>query len=84
MSWRGVRELPRKRATAVGSPSLPALRKDGSLSKRVGVPRSVLKILEESGVGYGLLGYMAATAEHPCHMTALTKRRPELIDGNQT
>jgi hypothetical protein len=83
MSWRGVRELPRKRATAVGSPSLPALRKDGSLSKRVGVPSSVLKFLEESGVGYGLLGYAAATAKHTCHMTALTKRRPELIDGNQ-
>jgi hypothetical protein len=81
--WSVVGEIPRKRATAVGSPSLPAQRKDGSLSKRVGVPSSVVKFLEASGVRYGILGYLGATAKHPCHMTALTKRWPELIEGNK-
>jgi hypothetical protein len=81
--WSVVGEIPRKRAMAVGSPSLPALRKDGSLSKRVGVPSPVVRILEESGVRYGILGSLGATAKHPCHKTALTRRQPELIEGNE-
>jgi hypothetical protein len=41
--WRTVADLPSNRATAVGVPSLPRIKKDGSLSPRKGVPRNVLK-----------------------------------------
>jgi len=48
--WNSVDELPSNRATAVGTPSLPRVKDDGSLSPRHGVPENVLAILEEQGV----------------------------------
>jgi len=43
--WRIVDELPSNRATAVGSRSLPRLKKNGTLGKRRGVPSNVLNVL---------------------------------------
>src|SRR5712671_4377886 len=48
--WNSADELPSNRATAVGTPSLPRVKDDGSLSPRHGVPENVLAILEEQGV----------------------------------
>src|SRR6266581_6727650 len=81
--WKTVDELPSNRATAVGSPSLPRLKNDGSLSERRGVPLNVLQVLEEQGVRHGILGYLDATPDQPCHKTPLTIARPELLDRNE-
>jgi hypothetical protein len=81
--WRAVDELPSNRATAVGSPSLPRLKNDGTLGDRRAVPKSVLDILRMQGVGQGTLGYFDATPDQPCHRTPLSIRRPELLDGNR-
>ncbi len=69
--------------SAVGAPSLPKLKEDGTLSPRHGVPRNVLKVLETQGVRQGALGYFDATAHKPCHKTPLTIRRPELLYRNK-
>ncbi len=81
--WKTVDELPSNRATAVGSPSLPRHRKDGTLSERRGVPQTVLEILEEQGVRHGVLGYLDATPDQPCHKTPLSINRPEMLDRNE-
>ncbi len=81
--WETVDELPSNRATAVGSPSLPRLKNDGTLSERRGVPLNVLQVLEEQGVRHGILGYLDATPDQPCHKTPLTIARPELLDRNE-
>jgi len=81
--WKTVDELPSNRASAVGAPSLPKLKEDGTLSPRHGVPRNVLKVLETQGVRQGALGYFDATAHKPCHKTPLTIRRPELLYRNK-
>ncbi len=81
--WKTVDELPSNRATAVGSPSLPRPRKDGTLSERRVVPKNVLGVLQAQGVGQGTLGYLDATPDQPCHKTPLSIRRPELLDGNR-
>jgi hypothetical protein len=81
--WKTVDELPSNRALAVGSPSLPNLKKDGTLSPRHGVAQNVLKVLESQGVRQGILGYLDATASQPCHKTPLTERRPELLYRNK-
>jgi hypothetical protein len=80
--WRKVRDLPENRATAVGSPSLPGLKTDGTLSGRQGVPKEVLEILKREGVRQGMLGYVDATPDAPCRMTSLTIRHPEWIGEN--
>jgi len=81
--WRTVGELPSNRATAVGVPSLPRLKSDGTLGERRGVPREVLEILKGHGARHGMLGYLDATPDQPCHKTPLSIRRPELLDGNR-
>lgn len=81
--WKTVCELPSNRATAVGSPSLPQHRKDGTLSERRGVPKLVLEILEEQGVRQGVLGYLDATPDQSCHETPLSINRPEMLDRNE-
>jgi hypothetical protein len=82
--WKTMDELPSNRATAVGTPSLPRVKGDGSLSPRHGVPENVLAILEKQGVRHGILGYLDASPDAPCHKTPLTLRRPELLDQNKT
>jgi hypothetical protein len=81
--WKSVDELPSNRATAVGSPSLPRCRKDGTLSERRGVPKPVLEILKDQDVGQGTLGYLDETPDQPCHKTPLSIRRPEMLDQHQ-
>lgn len=81
--WRTVDELPSNRATAVGSPSLPRLRNDRTLGERCGVPTPVLEELEKQGVRHGVLGYLDATPDQPCHKTPLTVRRPEMLKRNE-
>ena len=81
--WNTVDELPSNRATAVGSPSLPRLKNDGTLSERRVVPEDVLRVLDEQGVRHGILGYLDATPDQPCHKTPLTIARPELLDRNE-
>jgi hypothetical protein len=80
--WKAVPDLPSNRAIAVGSRSLPRHRTDGTLSERRGVPKSVLKILEEQGVRQGTLGYLDATPDQPCHETPLSTKRPEMLERN--
>jgi hypothetical protein len=81
--WKRVAELPDNRGTAVGSPSMPRQKNDGTLSERKGVHKFVRKILEKRGVAQGTLGYLDAAADRPCHRTPLSSRRPELLDGNR-
>ncbi len=73
--WNTVDELPSNRDTAVGSPSLPRLKNDGTLSER--------RVVPEDGVRHGILGYLDATPDQPCHKTPLTIARPELLDRNE-
>lgn len=82
-SWSTVYELPSNRATAVGTVSLPRIRSDGTLSERREVSEMVLDVLEEQGVRQGVLGYLDATPDQPCHKTPLTIKRPELLDRNE-
>ncbi len=82
--WKTVNELPDKRATAVGSPSLRRLRKDGSPGERKGVPKRVLEVLKKQGVRYGMLGYLDASPDKSCHKTPLTKNHPKMLDRNKT
>jgi hypothetical protein len=80
--WRKVKGLPENRATAAGSPSLPGLRTDGTLSGRQRVPKEVLEILKKEGVRQGMLGYVDATPDGPCRMTPLTIQHPEWVGRN--
>jgi len=75
--WKDVDGLPSNRATAVGAPSLPRLRSDGTLSYRRGVPKSVLEVLKERGTRTGNIGYLNG------HETPLTIKRPEMLQGNK-
>jgi hypothetical protein len=81
--WKTVDQLPSNRATAAGAPSLPRLKSDGTLGERRVVPESVLEVLEEQGARQGVLGYLDATADQPCHQTRLSINRPEMLDGNR-
>jgi hypothetical protein len=81
--WKTVRDSPGNRAAAVGSVSLPRLKKDGTLSPRNAVPKNVMKILKGQGVSHGLLGYVGRTAHVPRHKTRLTVDRPEMLDMNR-
>jgi hypothetical protein len=81
--WKSVDELPSNRATAVGSPSLPRCRKDGTLSDRRGVPKPVLEILKGQDVRQGTLGYLDATPDQRCHKTPLSNKRPEMLDRHE-
>jgi hypothetical protein len=83
-SWRPVDELPDNRATAVGSLFLPRIRKDGTLGERNSVPKSVLKILKKQGVRHGMLGYLDATPDQPCHKARLTEKHPKMLHRNKT
>lgn len=78
-----VNEVPSNRATAVGSPSLPRIKKDGTLSERRGVPKRALVVLERGGARQGTLGFLDATPDQPCHKTPLTTTHPEMLDGNK-
>jgi hypothetical protein len=81
--WRTVKDLPSNRSSAIGAPSLPRIKKDGTLSPRQGVPGNILTLLEERGVRQGQLGYVDATPDQPCHKTPLTIARPELLERNK-
>jgi hypothetical protein len=81
--WKTVDELPSNRATAVGSSSLPRPRSDGTLSERRVVPKFVLEVLKAQGVRHGILGYLGATPDQPCHETPLTVARPELLGRSE-
>lgn len=81
--WKTVSELPDNRATAVGALSLPRIKADGTLSGRHAVPREALRVLKEQGTAHGVIGYLDATADQPCHKTPLTVRQPELVEGNE-
>ncbi len=81
--WKTVNELPDNRPTAVGSLSLPRVRNDGTLSERRVVPKNVLEVLEKLGVAQGVLGYLDAAGQKPCHKTPLSRSRPELLHGNR-
>ena len=81
--WKAVDELPSNRGTAVGSPSLPRVRSDGTLGVRRAVPKNVLQILKVRHVAQGTLGSLDRTPDQPCHRTPLSIHRPELLDGNK-
>lgn len=81
--WKNVDELPSNRATAVGSRSLYRQKTDGTLANRRSVPKTVLKILRERGTAQGSLGHLDATPDQPCHRTPLTRKNPEMLEGNQ-
>jgi hypothetical protein len=81
--WKSVKELPSNRATAVGSPPLPRIRKDGTISERAGVPTSVQRILARQGVANGSIGLLDATPDQACHRTPLTLEHSEMLDGNK-
>jgi hypothetical protein len=78
-----LKQIPSNRISAVGSRSLPKLKKDGTLSSRRAVAQSVVKILKKEGVRQGMLGYVDATPDAPCHKTRLTEKRPELLHQNK-
>jgi hypothetical protein len=82
--WRTVDGPLSNRATVIGSFSLPRLMKDGTLSERHGVPKSVLEIQEKHGVRQGVLGFLDATPDQPCHKTPLSIDRPEMLDRTKT
>jgi len=81
--WNNVKELPDKRPTAVGSASLPRIKSDGMLSGHKGVSKLTLKVLRKQGTAQGILGYLDATPSQACHRTPLTKRHPEMLEGNE-
>jgi hypothetical protein len=76
--WKPVTGLLSNRATAVGTLSLPrSTNKDGTPSPRSGVNVHVLDVVEAR---QGILGYV----DRPCRKkTKLTKRCPEMLDGNR-
>jgi hypothetical protein len=80
--WRSVDSLPSNRATAVGSPSFHRLKSDGSLSKRLGVVRNVLKVLKAQGAAQDVIGY-SGSSDRRLHKTPLTKKHPEMLAGNK-
>ena len=59
------------------------INKDGSTGERRGVPKEVLRILEEQGARQGVLGYLDRSSRQPCRMTPLTRKRPELLYRNK-
>jgi hypothetical protein len=77
--WKTVRELPSNRGTAVGSPSRPRIKSDGTPGKRHAVSREVLKVLARQGAAQGTLGFL----DQPCHRTPLSIHHPEMLDGNR-
>jgi hypothetical protein len=81
--WKMVQDDLSNRATAIGAPSLLRPRMDGSLSERKGVPKNVLEVLEKQGAAQGVLGFLDATADGPCHKTPLSKNRPDMLDRNE-
>jgi len=81
--WKNVNELPDNRPAAVGSASLPRIMDDGMLSGRKGVPKQTLRVLRKQGSAQGILGYLDATQSQACHRTPLTKRHPEMLEGNE-
>lgn len=81
--WKTIDGLPSNRATAVGSSSLPQLRKNRTLSERRRVPDLVLELLKEQHVGQDVLGYLDATPDQPCHKSPLSLARPELLDRTE-
>jgi hypothetical protein len=82
--WKVVNHLPSNRATAVGTLSLPRIRKDGKLSERNAVAKRVLKILKKQGTRHGMLGYLDATPDKSFHKTRLTKKHPKMLRRNKT
>jgi Oxygenase domain of the 2OGFeDO superfamily len=79
--WKLVDDPLSNRATAVGTLSLArSTNKDGTPSPRSGVNVRLLDILEAR---QGILGFLDATPDQPCRKTTLTKRCPEMLDGNQ-
>lgn len=81
--WKTVNEVPSNRATAAGSRSLHRIKTDGTLGKRRGVPRNVLRVLAGQGAAHGSIGYLDATPDQRCHKTPLSMKRPEMLDGNE-
>jgi hypothetical protein len=81
--WNIVDELPTNRSAAVGSGSLPRLRKDGTLSNRRVVSKRVVDVLARAGTAQGTFGYFDATPDKPCHKTRLTRRHREMLDKNK-
>ena len=80
--WRTITELPRNRAVAAGSPSLRRLKSDGTLSKRRGIARNVLKVLKAQGAAHGMIGYFDSSGRH-FRKTPLTRKHPEMLAGNK-
>ena len=75
--WRRVNGNVSNRITASGTRSLPrSVNKDGIPSPRSGVNIDVLKLLKGR---QGIIGYL----DRPCRKTTLTKRRPEMLNGNK-
>jgi len=75
--WVIVNDLVDNRSTAVGTTSLPRLRKDGSPGKRRGVAKNILEA--HGGARQGILGHL----DEPCRETPLSRRHPELLYRNE-
>ena len=80
--WSPVSEPPSNRAVAAGSPSLRRLKSDGTLSKRRGIPRNVVKVLKAQGAAHGMIGYFDSSGRH-FRKTTLTRQYPEMLAGNR-
>jgi hypothetical protein len=72
------------RPAAVGSKSMPRIKKNGRLGAYYVVPDSVMDILDRGNVRQGLLGAVGGASTNPAQLSALTRERPELLDQVRT
>ncbi len=85
--WPLVKALPSNRATAAGFPSLPKIRKDGTLGPRRGVPKQSLQHLRKHGTAADVLGFQGGPDDKSHfterHLALLNMIYPltELVDG---
>jgi hypothetical protein len=85
--WPLVKALPSNRATAAGVPSLPKIRKDGTLGLRRGVPNRSLQHLRKHGTAADVLGFQGGPDDKSHfterHFGLLNMIYPltELVDG---
>jgi hypothetical protein len=75
-----VDDLIDKRPSAVGTESMPRINKNGRLGTYYVTPDPVMEILERDNVRQGLLGAVGGTSARPAQLSALTRKRPKLLD----
>jgi hypothetical protein len=82
---RGVNGDPRNRGTAVAGKGamMPRLRGDGTLSKRIAVPKSVMQLVAGKADNLGYFDYVdeADRRKVSCRQTNWTVSHPEILEG---